>query len=323
MSKALPRAFIALWAGLFVLGTAAPVNKAYAGKERKEKRAFLGVYTEDLDQKDREALDFNGEYGVLVEDIVEDGPADEAGIEAGDIIVEIDGKRIESSENLIDRLRDYEPGDKVKVIVVRDGGKKSFKVKLGARSEEIEIHTMSRGLHIPCIKKKVIIKHRDRGFLGVEIETLEDQLAEYFDVEEGVLVEKVVEDSPAQDAGLKAGDVIVVADGESIASEEDLHDVLADHKPGDQVEFKVVRKGRELTLTATLAEPPEGVEILTDEDFDLGDLGDIIREALENIEIESEDDPESIHQEIEQLREEMQQFKKELRREMQELRERR
>jgi C-terminal processing protease CtpA/Prc len=87
---------------------------------------------------------------------------------------------------------------------------------------------------------------------------LSDQLAQYFHIKDGrgVLVKEVIEDSPAEKAGLKAGDVIIKTDGERIEDTPDLHQVIGGHEEGEDMELVVVRGGKEKKLTATLEEPP-------------------------------------------------------------------
>jgi serine protease DegQ len=99
----------------------------------------------------------------------------------------------------------------------------------------------------------------EHAFLGVEPAELTPQVADRFDIEtdEGVLVFSVVEASPAAEAGLRAGDVIIAVDGEPLRSVEDLLAALREHSPGDRIELDVLRGGGQRRLTATLADRPE------------------------------------------------------------------
>jgi serine protease DegQ len=97
------------------------------------------------------------------------------------------------------------------------------------------------------------------AFLGVEPADLTPQLAERFGIarDEGVLVFRVVVNSPAEAAGLEPGDVLVSLDGAPIRAVEDLLAVLRQHKPGDRLAFQIDRDGAQRTLTARLSERPE------------------------------------------------------------------
>lgn len=95
-----------------------------------EKTGFLGVQIQDLSGQLAEHFKVKDAEGVLVSEVVEGSPADKAGLEAGDIIVKVDDKEIESASNLTAVIRSYEPKSKVKIKVVRDGKKKSFDATL-------------------------------------------------------------------------------------------------------------------------------------------------------------------------------------------------
>ncbi len=99
----------------------------------------------------------------------------------------------------------------------------------------------------------------EHAFLGVEPADLTPQVVERFDIEtdEGVLVFSVVDGSPAAEAGLRAGDVIIALDGEPLRSVEDLLAALRERSPGDRVELDVLRGDGQRRLTATLADRPE------------------------------------------------------------------
>jgi len=93
-------------------------------------------------------------------------------------------------------------------------------------------------------------------FLGVNCEDISDQLREYFKVKSdvGVLISEVAEDSPAESAGLKAGDVIVAINKEEIWDSQDLTTTVREYEPEDEVKVKVIRKGRVKIIDITLGE---------------------------------------------------------------------
>jgi len=81
----------------------------------------------------RRARDLPTSNGALVNHVEKDGPADEAGLERGDVIIELDRNKLDGSSELIELLRDRKPGARVDVVVLRDGKRNTFKVKLGKR----------------------------------------------------------------------------------------------------------------------------------------------------------------------------------------------
>jgi len=99
----------------------------------------------------------------------------------------------------------------------------------------------------------------DRGFMGVSLDDIEGQMAEFYEVEDGkgALITKVSEDSPAAEAGLMAGDVIIKLGDQDVTSTKSLHKAMQETKPEQEVEVKIVRKGDKQTKKLTLGELPE------------------------------------------------------------------
>ena len=282
----------------------------------KKEGGFLGIYPSDLNDDDREALEFTGKDGVLIEDIVSEGPAEKAGIKAADIIVRLDGKKVVSTRKLHKILAKHEPGEKIDIVIFRDGKEKSFKVELAERPET------KLSLIGPCIATCLsACLSKKGGYLGVKIITLEEQLAGYFEVDSGVLVEEVEEDSPAEKAGLKAGDVIVKIGDEEIESTIDLIDAVRSEEPGTEVTIDIVRKGKKKSLSATLGETSFlghhkrakfKYMIDIDEDFDIEEIEAIVRDALKNIDIHIDAGRDELRESMKQLKEEMKKLKEEM-----------
>ncbi|OVE75557.1 hypothetical protein BVX98_07480 [bacterium F11] len=97
-----------------------------------------------------------------------------------------------------------------------------------------------------------------RGWMGVEIGKLDEVMAQQFDVPEaeGVLINRVMEDSPAEDAGLERGDVVIEFDGKKVLDPSDLQRLVAKSKPDKKVKIKIIRNGKEKIVTMTTGERP-------------------------------------------------------------------
>jgi serine protease Do len=221
-----------------------------AGKYwRSTERGWLGVYVQEINHALKEAMDLKSEEGVLVRDVVEDSPAEKAGIEREDVILAFGGKKVLDTEQLIQMVKKNSPGDEVEMLIVRDGKEKTVSTIIGESPEnelrEIEIKkSISPEGKLPKIKPEIYKFSAFSGVrIGVKVEDLTEQLGEYFGVKggEGALVTEVDEDGPAYKAGLKAGDVIMEVDGKKIEDTEDLIGVISDQEEGDKVEIKVVR----------------------------------------------------------------------------------
>ena len=272
LPKSLNNLFLLSILSLFFI--AAVANSSFAGSK---KGGYLGVFLEKVDDELREAIDYKGE-GAYVEDVVEDSPADKAGMKAGDIIIEYEGNKIEDSEQLRKLIRKSSSGDKVKLVVVRDGKNKKLKAELAERKKfDKELFIVSPGAK----KIKKIYKHGgniiidgmdNRGFLGVKLQSMSEQLAEYFGVKGGALVGDVVKDSPAEKAGIKAGDVLTEFDGRRVEDDDDLRYFIGKTVPGDEVVIAANRKGTEKKFTVKLGECPQGCKIIRCGDFHDGDI---------------------------------------------------
>jgi serine protease Do len=220
---------------------------------KADKRAWLGIYMQDVTDDIAEALDLSVDEGVLINDVIDDSPAEKAGLEEGDVISKLDQKSIEDTGDLSKAIKTKQPGDKVNIEVIREGEKKEFVIELGEAAKyydkKFSLETLPK-----FYNKKGYTVSRSGGYLGVTLQSLGEQLAEYFEVKEGVLISDVEKDTPAEKAGLKAGDVIVKVDDEDVESPSDVSQIIRKHEEGDKVEIAVVRKGRKMNFTAELAE---------------------------------------------------------------------
>ncbi len=192
-----------------------------------------------------------------------------------------DEKKIEVKVNVED--------DKVLYSITEDGKTEEFEADLGDEDAMAKIHEKlaehdCEALVLPkkeCDKDamvwhmkdkddekkiKIIKKHKmidepllideKAGFLGVQIQDLSDQLSDYFKVKggNGVLVSEVVEDSPANKAGLKAGDIIIKVGAEDIENANDLTKTIRSYEPDTKVSVSVIRNGKKKKLEAVLGE---------------------------------------------------------------------
>jgi S1-C subfamily serine protease len=183
-----------------------------AGSKDAEKKGYLGVYMQKLDSDVREGLDLEVQEGVLISGVEEGGPADEAGIRDGDVIIEFAGKKIASPDDLRDLAQETEVGEEVKVKVIRDGKAKTLTLVVGEWPDDFGWMSIN-DFHsdwddIPGVSK-IIHAFSPKPRLGVEVTELNDDLAPYFKTRpgEGVLVLEVNEESVAEEAGVKSGDV--------------------------------------------------------------------------------------------------------------------
>jgi len=230
--------------------------------------AYLGVRIQDVDEARAEEAGLDSEYGVYLEEVTEDGPAAEAGLASGDVLVAWNGERLESVAQLQRLVRETPAGREVALTAVRDGREREVTIALGDRSDamgNLRVFTVPREREVLRNRLREGVERIRPGAgvrigvfgarprLGVSVQSLSDQLAEYFGVEGGMLVFSVSEDSPAEAAGVRAGDVIVEVDGEAVDDHGDIGRILGDREAGP-VDVVVVRDGQRRTLTVDLEE---------------------------------------------------------------------
>jgi S1-C subfamily serine protease len=240
--------------------------------------AYLGVYLEEVTPDRAKELGLREERGAVVMKIVEGGPADKAGIKENDVIVSFNGRRVDSVRELQRLLSETPAGRSVSVEVVRGGNLQTFSATLSKRTSELfllrpdgslDSHKWGEDLFDRNLEEQFKKGLPDFGTfnfsfprafgtfrgarLGVTVETLGDQLAEYFGVKgrQGLLVSEVIENTPASRAGLKAGDVIVAVDNTPVESLNTLVKAL-DNKDEGPINLSIVRNRSEQTITVTL-----------------------------------------------------------------------
>ncbi|RKF16676.1 Do family serine endopeptidase [Roseovarius spongiae] len=181
------------------------------------RRGWLGVRIQDVTEDVAEAIGLDEPMGALVTDVPE-GPAAEAGLEAGDVITSFDGKEVRDTRGLVRRVGDAEVGKTVRVVVFRDGETKTLKVTLGRREE-------AEGA-VPAVQP-------DGGqdgmaettMMGMTLVPLDDELRGQLDLAdnaEGLVVTDIDELSEAYEKGLRAGDLITEAGQQKLSGPADL-----------------------------------------------------------------------------------------------------
>ena len=285
MSKA-----IAVAAGLLLLGAAAatvaarpapapppaeaePPRPARAPRPPHDRMLFfssggswLGVSIADITGERVKELNLKEETGVEIKGVMPGSPAEEAGLEKEDVILEYQGNRVEGAAQLTRLVRETPPGRTVTLQVSRAGQARTVRVKVTEHEggehqrilrKRIEIpdidmpHVEIPDIDIPEIPLLEGIPSSFR--LGVSVEDLTGQLGEYFGVKdgEGVLVRSVKKGSPADSGGLRAGDVIVKVDGEKVSDSSDLRSALRGRR-GRTFPIGIVRERRDTSVSVTL-----------------------------------------------------------------------
>jgi serine protease Do len=233
--------------GSIGIGFAIPVNMAKdlipQLKEGRVVRGWLGVMIQDVTPELAEKLGLETERGALVADVTQDGPADEAGVQRGDVITAYQGEKVEQMSDLPLMVARTKPGNEATVTLMRDGKKREVEVEIGTLEEETDTGAAPRRPG-----------ESDLDRLGMELREITPELANRLDlaVRRGVAVTKVEPGSAAAEAGLRPGDVIVEMEREPVESLSGLKDRLDELDPGDTALLLVNREGNTLFLTVEI-----------------------------------------------------------------------
>jgi serine protease Do len=234
----------------------------------------LGVSIRDVEESDSKTAKASG-AGVIVEEVATDSPAEKAGIRKGDVIVEFDGERVRSVRQLTRLVQETPAGRTVPAVLQREGqrtpvsvtpsddGRFSFQGfdDLGSFGRELRLAVPKIAPPTPpSPPTPPMVWDFDglvgRSRLGISIEPLSTQLAEYFGTKDGVLVSSVSDDSAAAKAGIKAGDVITNFNGSAVGDPQELRRRIQSLNDGDEFTVSVMRDRKPLTLKGK-AERPE------------------------------------------------------------------
>ena len=212
------------------------------------KGGWLGVAIQDISSRLAKKKGLKSDEGAYVSDVVDDSPADSAGIKEGDVIVEFNGKKIQDADDLLRAVQKTKPGTKTTVLVTRGGDKKTIDLTVGR--ERRPKGSQSFSMTMPPMAPHVqVFTHSGRW--GLELSELNEQLGEYFGAPNGhgLLVERVEKKSSGDKAGFKAGDVIVKVNKSAIEDMSDLNDALEDAEDAEKVDVEVLRKGSTQTIS--------------------------------------------------------------------------
>jgi membrane-associated protease RseP (regulator of RpoE activity) len=205
---------------------------------------------------------------ALIVEVTEDGPADRAGLKVGDVVVAVEGQELDPDRDLAELIAGHKPGDRVTLEVRESGGS-------GQDSRQVTVelgeHPQREGvayLGVSFVPAPGFGLHWE----GRSFDCDETGCGEWpfggrgmpfsgnVPLERGAIVQSVVEDSPASDAGLRSGDVITAIDGEPVEAPGALSETIGALEPGDEITLTVYRSEgeEELQIAVTLGEHPDG-----------------------------------------------------------------
>jgi len=227
--------------------------------------SYLGIGGLDITADRAKALNLKDERGVEVSSVAEDGPAAKAGIKDGDVVLEFNGQPVQGTTQFQRMVRETPVGRQVKITIWRNGAAQTVTATVGENKMNMmsgddgnwnfSMPTMPAAPMPPNMFDMPRFQMSSQSpMLGIEGESLgqQEQLAEFFGVQEGVLVRNVKKGSAAEKAGLKAGDVITKVDDSKVASTADITRTLRGLKSKKTFNLTVMRNKKEMPLSITL-----------------------------------------------------------------------
>lgn len=248
--------------------------------------SYLGIETEEVTRENFARFGLREVRGVAVEKVVENSPAANAGLQAGDVIIKFDDEEVESVRKLSRLIAEVAPDHRVELTILRNGSEQEINATMGKREipavfngnfklenfpnaqvfpkmpQMPDMQKMPQVQIVPPGAKADTFVWKNDGEgafffgsnrqIGVSVSTLTKQLGEYFGAPDGkgLLISSVRENGPAAKAGLKAGDIIVEADGKEVKNNMDLVRVLNDKKEG-VVQLTIIRDRNRQTIQVT------------------------------------------------------------------------
>ncbi|MCE8001519.1 DegQ family serine endoprotease [Billgrantia ethanolica] len=232
--------------GFMGVSFAIPINVAMdvANQLRDDgrvRRGWLGVMIQPVSRDLAESFGMDSASGALIADLDPEGPAARAGLQAGDIVLEVDGEEVERSRNLPRLIGRVTPGNDAELTIMRDGERQEIAVTIGDWPDSEQTEQARRGGESDA-----------QARLGIAVAELEDAERQRLGIDSGVVVREVDPRGAAADAGIRPGDVIVSIDHHAVEEPAQLRE-LVERLPGDRaVPVRLYREGRSLFVALRL-----------------------------------------------------------------------
>lgn len=234
---------------------------------------YLGVGVVDVDGALAKSLKLKEDRGAEITQIDASGPAGKAGIKVGDVVLDYNGQMVQDSAHLQHLVRETTPGHEVKLSVWRNGaalnltatienrrmamieGEPWFAVPMPPTAPMPAMPPMPPlpNLEMDIPRVQTAVQNSSLGIMGEPLGD-EQQFAEYFGVKDGVLVKAVDSNSPAEHAGIKAGDVIVKVGETRVGSLREFSAALRAVRAKGSYTLTVVRNKKEMPVTVASAQ---------------------------------------------------------------------
>ncbi|MCP3688154.1 MAG: DegQ family serine endoprotease [Gammaproteobacteria bacterium] len=195
-------------------------------------RGWLGVLIQEVTRELAESFGMKNPHGALVLKVLEESPAEEAGLRVGDVIVEFNGKKVMRSSSLPPLVGRSSVGKKSNVTVIRDKKRKNIKVTIAELPTSVKQASFNPEDDTP----------KQSSAMGMSVNPLSDTARKKLKISSGVQVVEVEDTGAARDAGIQKGDIITMIDNQEISSIDEFEEITDDLKPGKSVALLVQRR---------------------------------------------------------------------------------
>src|SRR5215813_474508 len=272
-----------------------PLTGSYGfpSEDFENRGSYLGVDTRDISPDRVSTLQLKNESGVEVTMVDQDAPAGKAGIKEHDVILTVNGNKVESVEQLRRMIREIPAGRTVDIGISRNGQPMKLQAQLAERHSnramKFNMPPMPSVSALPNMSDfdvpvSVVVVHSAMRS-GLMVENLTPQLGDYFGAKNGhgVLVRSVEKGSRAEKAGFRAGDVIVRVGKDPVHDSGDFNHALHSHRAQGSVAVGIIRDKKEQSITLSLPPKRESGELFPEESFEFPDVEIDARAELSDI----------------------------------------
>jgi serine protease Do len=216
------------------IGFAIPINLAHKVIDQLKAsgevtRGWLGVAIQDLSPEMAEYYGLKKHEGTLVAKVFEGDPADRAGIMEQDVILEVNGRKIDSTRTLTGMIADLKVGEKANIVLLRNGKRKTVTVTIAKRDEQ------------KIVSEKPLRNQEEE--LGMKVSEISPEMRQRFNLPglQGIIVTEVVQGSKAEKAGVEQGDIIKEINHQTVESVGDFLKIVKEVKQGDPINLFIQR----------------------------------------------------------------------------------
>ncbi|MDP8204415.1 MAG: PDZ domain-containing protein [Candidatus Tenebribacter mawsonii] len=298
-------------------------------EERKlpevSKRTYMGVFLKDLNEKIKKKLKLEKPYGIMISKVVEDSPADEAGLKDEDILLTFAKEKIFTTDQLVKMLKNFKPNDEIALKIIRSKKTKKLKIILGEKEDKVYYSGLNTSSNIFNIPENVLFYQYDlpghNKWIGVklDIKTEKTEKEGKKIITKEKKITEVIKGTPAEKAGLQIGDIIVAVESDKNL---EIGKALAKKEVGDEIILTIERDGRVQDIVVSIGKreydkSKKDVQVTIEDgeikllingvEKSISDF-EYLRQGLDEIEMIKNiksDVLDEVHEELEKVKEEM------------------